>query len=273
VSSLIAKVQKLGAIGLDSVRYVGGLGFLCLDTLRWTLRGLVGQPWIDLSGLSFQMVRVGVKAVGIVVLVHFFLGMILSFEMAPVLKNYGMLSQLATIIVKAVFPQLGPIFSAIVLSGFAGAAIAAELGTMVVAEEIQALQAMALNPVRFLVVPRVLACVVMLVCLTIIADLAAWVGGLLVYAVPLQKDAYGYYMMATQELLVRDVVVGLIKSAFFAALVSIIACYEGLRVTGGAEGVGRATTRSVVFAIVGIIVCNLVLTVFFYYFWPIGPSS
>lgn len=270
MSGPVVKIEKLGEMGLDSARYVGGLAYLCLDTLHWILRGVVGRPRIDLGGLSFQMVRVGVKAVGIVVLVHFFLGMILSFEMAPVLNNYGMLGQLATIIVKAVFPQLGPIFSAIVLSGFAGAAIAAELGTMVVSEEIQALEAMALNPVRFLVVPRVLACIAMLFCLTIVADLAAWVGGLLVYAVPLQRDGYNYYMMSCEQLMFRDVTVGLIKSLFFAALVSLIACYEGLRVTGGAEGVGRATTRSVVFAIVGIIICNLVLTVFFYYFWPVA---
>ena len=268
MSRSAGKIENLGAIGLDSARYVGGLAYLCLDTVRWTLRALIGRPRLDLSGLSFQMVRVGVKAVGIVVLVHFFLGIILSFEMAPVLDNYGMLGQLATIIVKAVFPQLGPIFSAIVLSGFAGAAIAAELGTMVVSEEIQALEAMALNPVRFLVVPRVLACIIMLFCLTLVADMAAWVGGLLVYVVPLKRDGFNYYQMSRDQLMVRDVWVGLIKSVFFAGLVSLIACYEGLRVTGGAEGVGRATTRSVVFAIVGIIICNLILTVFFYYFWP-----
>jgi len=267
-NSVHDKVGGLGERGLQAIDYVGGLGLLCLDTMRWVLRGLVGQPRIELRTLSFQMVRVGVKALGIIILVHFFIGMILSFEMAPVLELYGMENQLSTIIVKSVFPQMGPIFSGIVLSGFAGAAIAAELGSMVVAEEIQALEAMALNPIRFLVVPRVLACIAMLICLTIIADLAAWFGGLVVYTVPLGRDGWQYYQLSSDALLHRDVIVGLIKAGFFAALISLVACHEGLRVSGGAEGVGRATTRSVVFSIVGVIVCNLVLTVIFYYFWP-----
>ena len=261
-------IERIGGFGTQGVGYVGGLGYLGLDTLRWTLRGLVGRPWLRIDSLSFQMVRVGVKAIGIISLVHLFIGMILAFELAPILDDYGMLSQLATIIVKAVFPQLAPIFAAIVLSGFAGAAIAAELGTMVVSEEILALETMALNPVRFLVVPRVLACIAMLACLTIIADVLAWCGGLLVYTGALGMSWRQFWDITLDVLVARDMWVGLIKSGFFAVLVSLVSCYEGLRVTGGAEGVGRATTRSVVLSIVGIIACNMVLTVFFFYFWP-----
>lgn len=266
-SSVRQTIERLGGFGTGGVSYVGGLGYLAWDTLRWTGRGLTGRPWLKFDSLSFQMVRVGVKALGIIALVHLFIGMILAFEMSPILRQYGMLSQLATIICKAVFPQLAPIFAAIVLSGFAGAAIAAELGTMVVSEEILALETMALHPVRFLVVPRVLACVVMLACLTLVADLVAWAGGLLVHTMALKLTWQSYYDVSTQMLTHRDIWVGLIKSLFFGVLVSLIACYEGLRVSGGAEGVGRATTRSVVLSIVGIIACNMLLTIFFYYYW------
>ena len=180
-----------------------------------------------------------------------------------------MLNQVATIVVKAVFPQLAPIFSGIVLSGFAGAAIAAELGTMVVSEEILALKTMGLNPIRYLVVPRVLACIVMLVCLTIVADLVAWIGGLTVYVVVLDGTFIDYYDRAVDSLIYKDILSGLVKAVCFALLVSLISCYEGLRVRGGAEGVGRATTQSVVKSIVAIIAFNMVLTVIFYYFWPV----
>lgn len=261
-------IERIGGFGNETISYAGGLSYLGLDTLRWFLRGLVGRPRLRLDSLAFQMVRVGLKAVPIIALVHLFIGMILPLELASVLKGYGMLNQLATVVVKAVFPQLAPIFSAIVLSGFAGAAIAAELGTMVVSEEILALQTMALNPIRFLVLPRVLACIVMLFCLTILADLVAWTGGLLVYTAILRRDWQEYYDMARVMLQHRDVWVGLIKSVFFAVLVGLISCYEGLRVSGGAEGVGRATTRSVVLAIVSIIAVNMVLTLVFFYVWP-----
>lgn len=258
-------IERLGGLGNDGVSYLGGLGYLAADTVRWTARGLVGRPWLSLGSLSGQMIRVGVKAVPIIALVHFFIGMILPFEMAPVLKSYGMLSQTATIVVKAVFPQLAPIFSGIVLSGFAGAAIAAELGTMVVSEEILALETMALHPIRFLVVPRVLACIAMLLCLTVVADVVAWAGGLVVYTLVLGLPWREYYDLARESLTCWDLLTGLIKSGLFGTLVALIACYEGLRVFGGAEGVGRATTKSVVLAIVAIITSNMILTVIFYY--------
>jgi len=267
-AGLRTAVERLGGLGNDGFSYIGGLGYLAWDTVRWSLRGVFGQPKIGWSALTFQMVRVGVQAVPIIALVHFFIGMILPFEMAPVLRDYGMLNQIATIVVKAIFPQLAPIFSAIVLSGFAGAAIAAELGTMVVSEEILALETMALNPVRFLVVPRVLACIVMLVCLTILADVVAWIGGLAVYTFFLDGTVLEYYERALESLLYRDILSGLVKAVCFAVLVSLISCYEGLRVSGGAEGVGRATTQSVVKSIVAIIASNMVLTVIFYYYWP-----
>lgn len=261
------RLEKLGGVFNDSVSYAGGLGYLGYDSARWTLRGLLRRPPISGQSLAAQMVRVGVKAVPIIALVHLFIGMILPLEMAPILSDYGMQSSIAIVQVKAVFPQLAPIFSAIVLAGFAGAAIAAELGTMVVSEEIAALKMMALDPIRYLVVPRVLACIAMLLCLTIVADLSAWLGGLFVYDSILGSNPMEYYQTSVDNLLSRDVLSGLVKALVFAGLVGLIACHEGLKVSGGAEGVGRATTRSVVFAIVAIIASNMLLTVAFFYIY------
>src|SRR5204862_766893 len=132
------------------------------------------------QNLWFQMVRVGVKSIPIVSLVVFCIGAILSFQMAPILKDYGALPQIADIISIAMFRELGPLVSAIVLTGFAGASIAAEMGTMVVSEEVEALEAHAIHPIRFLVVPRVLATTMMMVCLAVVGDLMGSMGGMFV---------------------------------------------------------------------------------------------
>ena len=269
------RLEKVGGAFNETIGYAGGLGYLGYDSARWTLRGLMRRPALSVESLAAQMVRVGVKAVPIIALVHLFIGMILPLEMAPILSDYGMESSIAIVQVKAVFPQLAPIFSAIVLAGFAGAAIAAELGTMVVSEEIAALKTMALDPIRYLVVPRVLACVTMLLCLTVVADLSAWLGGLFVYGSILGNSPMEYYQASVDNLVAKDVLSGLVKAMVFATLVGLIACHEGLKVSGGAEGVGRATTRSVVFAIVAIIASNMVLTVLFFYYWDAiaGPIN
>src|SRR5213078_1369322 len=132
------------------------------------------------SNLWAQMVRVGVKSIPIVSLVLFCIGAILALQMAPILRTFGVLDRVADIISVAVFRELGPLVSAIVLTGFAGASIAAEMGTMVVSEEIEALEASAIHPVRFLVVPRVLATTLMMVCLAVVGDLMGVIGGAVV---------------------------------------------------------------------------------------------
>ena len=214
------------------------------------------------------MVRLGIRAIPIVFLVQLFVGMTLAFTLAPVLARYSQLDQLATVVTKAVFPQLGPMLAAVVLTGFAGAAIAAELGTMVVGEEISALRTGAIHPVRFLVVPRVIACVIMTVALTVLANIVATTGGGLISWGVLQIDPWQYYHTAMEALTVKDIVTGLIKGAVYGFIIVIVSCYEGLSVTGGAGGVGRATTLSVVRSIFLIIAANCAFTAFFYFIWP-----
>jgi len=261
-------VEALGARVLDGARYAGGMALLACSTLRWALLG-VFSPRIkfDRGALAWQMVRLGVKSLGIVMLVQGFIGVILALQMTPPLATYGQESQISSIIGVAGFRMLGPIITAVVLSGFAGASIAAEIGTMSVAEEIEAMKAMAINPVRFLVVPRVAATLIATVLLSVIADLMIALGGYLTARLVLGPEVHAQYWTLMRDILeYKDFYTGLIMAAVFGILLSLIACYEGLKVTGGAEGVGRATTMTVVYSIVAIIAAACVFTVIFYVF-------
>jgi phospholipid/cholesterol/gamma-HCH transport system permease protein len=210
------------------------------------------------------MVRVGVRSVGIVMLVSGCIGFILALQMEPPLADFGQTDKIANIIGVAVFRELGPLVAAIVLAGFAGASIAAEIGTMVVGEEIEALEAHALNPIRFLVVPRVLATTVSLVLLTVIGDLTSVAAGGLMTIEFLGVPYELYKSNTIDQLKVSDFFTGLIKAAFFGLILSAIACYNGLKVTGGAAGVGRATTGTVVQTVVAVIIADLLFTAIFY---------
>jgi phospholipid/cholesterol/gamma-HCH transport system permease protein len=249
------------------VTFVGGAIALLLDAIVWfgrTLvprRGRFGPP-----GLVAQMVRVGVDSIPIVCLVQVFIGIILALQMAPTLEAYGQLQRVADIIGIAIFRVLGPLISAIVLSGFAGASIAAEIGAMVESEEVKALEAHAINPIRFLVVPRVVATVVMLVGLSVLADVVGVFGGLLTGWTVLDIEPRVYIDATQAALKTKDFLTGLVKAVVFGVLISVIACYEGLTVSGGAVGVGRATTATVVKSIVSLIAVDTVFTTLFYLF-------
>jgi phospholipid/cholesterol/gamma-HCH transport system permease protein len=211
------------------------------------------------------MNRVGVKSVPIVSLVMVCIGAILALQMAPVLRDFGLVAFVANIVSIAVFRELGPLISAVVLTGFAGASIAAELGTMVVSEEIEALHAEAIDPIRFLVVPRVLATTVMMFCLAVVGDLMGILGGMFTSSVFLGINYKQYLNRTFEQVKMQDFSTGLVKAAVFGMLISGLACYLGLGVTGGAQGVGVATTRTVVLTIVALIMVDLMFTAGFYY--------
>jgi phospholipid/cholesterol/gamma-HCH transport system permease protein len=263
---LLRPISALGGRVIGLCEFVGGLGYLMLDTAAASRRALLAKRGrrMGWANLWAQMVRVGVRSIPIVMLVLFCIGSILSLQMAPVLKDYGALNRVADIISIAVFRELGPLVSAIVLTGFAGASIAAEIGTMVVSEEIEALEAQAISPIRFLVVPRVLATTVMMVCVAVVGDITGVFGGLFVSKFLLGIDATQYLNRTFEAIKVRDFVTGLVKAAVFGSLISSLACYLGLGVSGGAQGVGVATTRTVVFTIVALITVDLLFTMSFY---------
>jgi phospholipid/cholesterol/gamma-HCH transport system permease protein len=264
--AILRPVVAVGSAAVGVLTFIGGVGQLIGDALGGAKRGLVTgrgrrMGWANLWA---QMVRVGVKSVPIVTLVLYCIGGILALQMAPILKEYGALDRVADIISIAVFRELGPLVAAVVLTGFAGASIAAELGSMVVSEEIEALEAQAINPTRFLVLPRVLATTVMMVCVAVVADLTGVLGGMTVAQSFLGIAPSQYLAHTFEAIKVRDFTSGLVKSGVFGVLISGLACYLGLNVTGGAQGVGVATTRTVVLTIVALIVVDLMFTAVFY---------
>jgi len=254
------------SMGREFFSTFGGLFLLFSETTVWVLKGIF-VPKVRIKGdnLAFQMVRVGVRAVPIVILVEMAIGMILPLQMFPKLDEFGQAEQIATINAIAAFRELGPLMTAIVLSGFAGASIAAELGTMVTSEEIEALESLALNPVRFLVVPRLLATVIMTVLLTVIADVVMIAGGWLT-SLQLGIDTDVFYQMTLDAVNITGFITGLVKAAVFGLLVGLMGCYLGLSVQPwqGSEGVGKATTNTVVYSIVAIIGADAIFTVVFY---------
>ncbi len=264
---LLRPISFIGAFTLNVLDLLGGLGYLFLDTIRGVKVGLLGRRGRQLAwrNLWAQMVRVGVRSIPIVSLVVFCIGAILSLQMAPILKSYGADAKVADIISVAMFRELGPLVGAIVLTGFAGASIAAEIGTMVVSEEIEAMEASAIHPIRFLIVPRVLATTIMMMCLGVTADLMGVMGGMLTSRAFLGVGFLQYFSHTFDSAKIQDFVTGIFKAGVFGAIISSLACYLGLNVTGGAEGVGNATTRTVVLTIVFLIIVDLIFTSVFYF--------
>lgn len=263
-SVLVRVLDAWGDVWLRAFSLVGGLTYLAGDVAGWLWRSVRGQVRFGRTATITQMVRVGVRSIGIVMLVSSCIGVILALQMAPPLRDFGQVDKTANIIGIAVFRELGPLIAAIVLTGFAGAAIAAEIGTMVVGEEIEALEAAALNPVRFLVVPRVLAATASLVILTIIGDLTSvFAGGAMgVFFLDVPYELYKQNTLTQLE--PTDFLTGLIKACVFGAILGTIACHNGLKVTGGAAGVGRATTDTVVQTVVTVVLADVLFTAMFY---------
>ena len=249
----------------SGIQFIGGVAILFGEVFRWIWFSIARSGVrFRRSALIAQMVRVGVKSIGIIVLVQIFIGIILVLQMSPTLNDYGQIDKVANIIAIAVFRELGPLITGVVLSGFAGASIAAEIGSMVESEEIKALRAHALNPVNYLVVPRVLATIIMMVALTVIADVLGVFGGFLTSTGILGIDPQLYLQNTQAALVTRDFLTGLFKAGVFGMLISLIACFLGIRVSGGAVGVGRATTQTVVLSIVALIATDCLFTAVFF---------
>ncbi len=264
-SRALRSVEFIGQRWLDFQRNVGGVWYLFVDVASWIGRALTSRR-IRLGRVAIvsQVVRLGARAIGIVMLLSMAIGAILALQMEPPLRDFGQTDKIANIVGVAVLRELGPLISAVILTGFAGAAVAAEVGTMVVGEEIEALEAHALNPVRFLVVPRVLATTFSLVCLTVLADIVAIASGMFVSVYVHNVPAVQYWDNTLVQCEAKDLLTGLVKAAVFGMLIGLISCYNGLRVTGGAAGVGRATTATVVASVVSVIFADLIFTTIFF---------
>jgi len=218
--------------------------------------------WQD---VAFYMKRAGVDGLPIVGLISLLLGLILAFMSSLQLKQFGANIYVASLLAIAIVKELGPIMTAILVAGRSGSAFAAEIGTMMVNEEVDALTTMGFNPVRFLAVPKVLAAMIVVPLLTLYADLFGILGGVIVGVLGLDLTAYTYLKETQRSLSLLDIITSLIKSGVFAVLIAGIGCQRGFEVKGGAEAVGAATTSAVVAAIFLIIVTDSAFALVFQY--------
>jgi phospholipid/cholesterol/gamma-HCH transport system permease protein len=262
---VLRSVELLGAGTRHVLNEVGSAQRLLMQTCRWIMRA-ISDPKIRVGRVAIvtQIVRIGARSIAINALVSGCVGFILGLQMAPPLQDLGQVELVPNIIAVAVLRELGPLMAAIVMTGYAGAAIAAEIGTMVVGEEIEALEAHALNPVRFLVVPRVIAVVVSLTMLAVVSDVVAIFFGFVMGILVLDIPPTTFIANTLKQVDNIDFLTGVIKGGVFGMLIAVIACNNGLRVTGGAAGVGNATTQTVVRSIVAIIFADLIFTAVFY---------
>lgn len=268
IAKALSPLTAAGARAVAMLAHIGALLFLLIEASTWIVRSVTKKKVrLGRSAIVTQLVRVGVRSIFIVCLVSGCVGLILALQLSPPLDEFGQREAVANIISVAVLRELGPLIGAIVLTGFAGASIAAEIGTMVVGEEIEALEAHALNPVRFLVVPRVIAAVISMTCLAVLANFMAIAAALFISVVVLDIPARTYIDNTLAQAKLVDLLTGLGKSVFFGLLIGVIACGNGLKLVGasaGAEGVGRATTSTVVQCIVAIIISDLAFTAVFF---------
>jgi phospholipid/cholesterol/gamma-HCH transport system permease protein len=258
-------IEKTGWVAISTVQHTCNVLALFFETLFWMIVGPFKKKAAKPEGIFAQAVFAGVDSLIIVFFVALFTGIVIAMQSAYQLSRFGANIYVAPMVSIGLARELGPVLTSLVVAGRVGAAITAELGTMKVTEQIEALETMALNPVRFLVVPRFLALVVMLPCLVIFADIIGILGGFLVGVFNLHLNPYRYITFSFQFMLWKDVWTGLIKSAVFGCVISMIGCYMGLRTKGGAEGVGRATTLSVVTSFILIILFDCILTGIFYF--------
>lgn len=265
LTTLLFPVALIGRRSIGIVDHLGAVTRLLVETVRWFFRAAFGKKYrLGKSAIVSQVIRIGVQSIFIVSIVSGSVGLILALQLAPPLDEFGQRDKIANIISVAVLRELGPLIGAIVLTGFAGASIAAEIGTMVVSEEVEALEAHALNPVRFLVVPRVLASLISMTCLGVISSFVAIVAALAVSVTVLQVPYETYMNNMLQQAKQVDFFTGVFKGGVFGTLIGIIACANGLKVSGGAAGVGRATTYTVVECVVAIVIADLLFTTIFF---------
>lgn len=263
---VLGPIERAGQAVLDLLIHIGSIVLLIVQALGIVLGSCTGKRRIGKSAIVTQILRVGVRSIFIVSLVSGAIGLILSLSMAPPLEQFGSKDLVANIIGVAVLRELGPLMAAIVLTGFAGAAIAAEIGTMVVGEEIEALEVHALNPVRFLIVPRVIATVLSMLVLAVIANVMAIGVAMLVSQIILQIPYQTFWDNMLFQVKGWDFWTGIIKAGIFGLLIGGIACANGLKVSGGAAGVGKATTNTVVQCVVSIVIADTLFTAIFYIF-------
>ena len=257
--------RTIGSGTIDGLAYLGGLARLSWAALRAAAADLFGGKKFTFTRAVHQAMAVGVGALPILSLITFFVGTILALQSAYELRKLGAIQYVASAVAISMSRELGPLMTAIVVIGRSGSAFAAELGTMKVNEEIDALETMALDPVQFLVAPKMLAMLLMVPCLTIWADFMGVMGGALFGVTNAGFSFEGYVRATLDALEIPDLTTGLIKALMFGLVITMVGCQEGFRTGVGSEEVGRSTTSAVVKSIFLVIAVDLVFTTLFYF--------
>ncbi len=249
-----------GSFLIRVVRYTGQFTFLLGQTLYQCF--IPPYKW---HRVMEQAKRVGPESFFIAALVGFFVGMIMALQMAYQMVKLSAEIYIPNVVSVAMTRELSPVLTALIVAGRVGAGIAAEIASMTVTEQVDALKAFAVNPVKYLVVPRFLALLIMLPLLTIFSNMIGILGAYVICVYKLNVNPAMFYQMVTQAVDMPDIVTGLVKTIFFGAIIALVGCHRGLTVSGGAEGVGRATTMSVVISFIMIIMADCFFTTIFFF--------
>ena len=258
------RIATFGTSVQDFLIDIGRLASLAFAAGERVTVGLVRGGRLRPRAVLAQVYRAGNESLALVCLISVLVGMILALQSAHQLRALGVLSLVADLVAVSVVRELAPLLTAILVAGRVGSAVAAELGTMKVSEEIDALHVMGIDPIGFLVVPRLLGLLVAVPCLTLFADLVGILGGCLVGVGVLGMGAEGYLQDSIAALSPEDFWGGIIKAVVFGGLIALVSCHRGLRTRGGATEVGRSTTAAVVGSIVLVIVADLFVTAWLY---------
>jgi len=253
----------LGKKTLSFCYFLGGLVNLALQSFYW-----IFIPPLKKDRVFEQAKKAGLDSLPIVSLLALFIGIIMALQTAVQMQRLGSEMYIASIVALSLVRELGPVITALVVAGRVGAAIAAEIGSMQVTEQIDALETLATNPIRYLVVPRLLALSLTLPVLTLYADIIGIFGGYLICVYKIGISSSMYLHITFDALLFKDLFSGLLKALFFGMIIAFVSCYEGFNVEGGAEGVGRATMRAVVSTFILIITADCFFTAVFYFIFP-----
>lgn len=235
--------------------------------LSWRAFWAFFRAPIELTPIIYQLDYSGIRSWSITALTAVFTGMVLALQFATGLESYGGSMYTGKLVALGIVRELGPTLTALLVGGRVGSGFAAELGSMVVNEQVDAIRALGADPIKKLVAPRVLACIVALPLLTMLADVVGLVGGLLITMREVGVTGKFFFTQVTDTLGVVDLVHGLGKSVFFGYFIGVIGCFVGLGTTGGTEGVGQSTTRAVVNISITVLVSNYLLTTIFVAFY------
>jgi len=262
VGSWRHSIEDLGRATVAFVEEFGYYLALVVESTYWLLVGPFKRQPVRFSAAVSQMMEIGIAALPIVFILSFAIGVMLAIQGIHTLKQFGAETQVVLGIALSVTREFGPLITGILVAGRSGSALAAKVGTMQVNQEIDALRVMGINPVRYLVSPVMLAMLVMMPAITLFSDLAAMFGGAVFCNLELGLGYVAYWDQGTAFITTNDVTQGLTKSLVFAVIITLVGVSNGFSVTGGAEGVGRVTTRAVVLSISYLVLADMTFTYF-----------